>query len=397
MNPEGRPWCARSDPRMNRALEARLTNPDLTLYQCLSIGGFEYTADDSNAVDNENVTLIQRKNQLNRRVRSFKSRAASREQTMSDTAKRKKKAASRSAAEPEPEPAPDLRATQSNDDANSASNTQGLPLLDESAGSISALLQQQPPAAPLRSSQPQWNGHDSISSLTASLLAHGRTNTNTADHSAANDLSSSVMQLSSSAPPNQHPSASTDSDPRQEAAMRLFQQELLALQRQSDNGSQLQLQLQQPLQQMYVSPPQQQTQQSNSSAFGVAPTQQFNSNTQLDSTPRFTAAATTLTPQHGFSSSTTSQSSNLLGMAPDARQANALRLYREQVGALYDRCMAASGYGPQERQVSAPSYQSFVVLASGGEWERVQRDTGLVRTIQGAPRNNGPSDKSRFI
>ena len=67
-------WCARSDPRMNRALEARLQNPSLSLYACLRMGGFEFPRDEANSVDSDNVTLAQRKNQLNRRLRSYRKR-----------------------------------------------------------------------------------------------------------------------------------------------------------------------------------------------------------------------------------------------------------------------------------------------------------------------------------
>jgi type II secretory pathway pseudopilin PulG len=60
----------KGDPRMNRALAARLANPSLLLSEALRIGGFEYPSDDdSNNVDAETVSLAQRKNQLSRRIR----------------------------------------------------------------------------------------------------------------------------------------------------------------------------------------------------------------------------------------------------------------------------------------------------------------------------------------
>jgi hypothetical protein len=60
----------KGDPRMHRAVAARLSNPKISLFEALQVGGFEYPNDeDSNAVDSENITLGQRKNQLSRRVR----------------------------------------------------------------------------------------------------------------------------------------------------------------------------------------------------------------------------------------------------------------------------------------------------------------------------------------
>ena len=60
----------KGDPRMHRAVAARLEDPKMSLFDALKIGGFEYSDDhDSNAMDSEHITLGQRKNQLSRRVR----------------------------------------------------------------------------------------------------------------------------------------------------------------------------------------------------------------------------------------------------------------------------------------------------------------------------------------
>ena len=62
----------KGDPRMHRAVAARLENPNLSLFDALKEGGFEYPnndIDDGTMVDAENVTLGQRKNQLSRRLR----------------------------------------------------------------------------------------------------------------------------------------------------------------------------------------------------------------------------------------------------------------------------------------------------------------------------------------
>ena len=60
----------KGDPRMHRAVGARLANPKISLFDALQIGGFDYdNDDDANAVDSEQITLAQRKNQLSRRIR----------------------------------------------------------------------------------------------------------------------------------------------------------------------------------------------------------------------------------------------------------------------------------------------------------------------------------------
>jgi hypothetical protein len=64
----------KGDPRMNRAVAARLTNPKLSLLDALIAGGFSFPSDtsnvlDSDLLDNDGVSLAQRKNQLSRRLR----------------------------------------------------------------------------------------------------------------------------------------------------------------------------------------------------------------------------------------------------------------------------------------------------------------------------------------
>ena len=71
----------RGDPRMHRAVAARLANPDLTLFQALIEGGFKFPSLKMDATtnnkktfnnsiyDSDNVLLSQRKNQLSRRLR----------------------------------------------------------------------------------------------------------------------------------------------------------------------------------------------------------------------------------------------------------------------------------------------------------------------------------------
>mmetsp|Transcript_15185 Transcript_15185/g.33228 ORF Transcript_15185/g.33228 Transcript_15185/m.33228 type:complete len:557 (+) Transcript_15185:183-1853(+) len=71
----------KGDPRMHRALAARLDSPDLSLFEALKQGGFDYINDDDpNAVDSENITLGQRKNQLSRRLRLAKKEGHTAEQ-----------------------------------------------------------------------------------------------------------------------------------------------------------------------------------------------------------------------------------------------------------------------------------------------------------------------------
>lgn len=57
---------------MNRAVQARIDNPDMPLYHALRIGGFNFPAnEDASTLDNDKVTLGQRKNQLLRRLRQL--------------------------------------------------------------------------------------------------------------------------------------------------------------------------------------------------------------------------------------------------------------------------------------------------------------------------------------
>lgn len=62
----------KGDPRMHRALEARLTNPKASLLDALKKGGFEFHVIDNTWYDEDNILLSQRKNQLSRRVRLYK-------------------------------------------------------------------------------------------------------------------------------------------------------------------------------------------------------------------------------------------------------------------------------------------------------------------------------------
>jgi len=66
----------RGDPRMHKAVAARLASPEMSLLDALIAGGFEFPdgtegagKSDRNVYDSENVLLCQRKNQLSRRLR----------------------------------------------------------------------------------------------------------------------------------------------------------------------------------------------------------------------------------------------------------------------------------------------------------------------------------------
>jgi hypothetical protein len=67
----------KSDPRMDRAVQAKLDDPSLPLLDALRLGGFIFPELDCSILqyslqDNDNVKLTQRKNQLLRRIRSSK-------------------------------------------------------------------------------------------------------------------------------------------------------------------------------------------------------------------------------------------------------------------------------------------------------------------------------------
>lgn len=59
----------KGDPRMHKALRARLDNPKISLLDALTQGGFEFEWKDGISYDKDNVQLGQRKNQLSRRLR----------------------------------------------------------------------------------------------------------------------------------------------------------------------------------------------------------------------------------------------------------------------------------------------------------------------------------------
>ncbi len=62
----------KGDPRMHRALKARIDNPKLSLLDALKQGGFEFHWNGGTSYDSDNVQLGQRKNQLSRRLRLYK-------------------------------------------------------------------------------------------------------------------------------------------------------------------------------------------------------------------------------------------------------------------------------------------------------------------------------------
>lgn len=72
----------KGDPRMHRAVAARMADPDISLLDALIAGGFDYSKDCKNDVtllDSDGVTLGQRKNQLSRRLRLTRQSMTSRE------------------------------------------------------------------------------------------------------------------------------------------------------------------------------------------------------------------------------------------------------------------------------------------------------------------------------
>ena len=59
----------KGDPRMHKALKARLDDPKISLLDALIVGGFEFQWKNGISYDKDNVQLGQRKNQLSRRLR----------------------------------------------------------------------------------------------------------------------------------------------------------------------------------------------------------------------------------------------------------------------------------------------------------------------------------------
>ena len=75
----------KSDPRMQRAVQIKLDNPDTALKEALQLGGFEFHLKiptggqtDKNLVDQNGVSLSQHKNNLCRRLRQEKAMASGR-------------------------------------------------------------------------------------------------------------------------------------------------------------------------------------------------------------------------------------------------------------------------------------------------------------------------------
>ena len=85
-SPPGNPNLGRrGDPRMHKAVAARLACPEMSLLDALLAGGFEFPngtegvgKSDRNIYDSENVLLCQRKNQLSRRLRLARKQANTR-------------------------------------------------------------------------------------------------------------------------------------------------------------------------------------------------------------------------------------------------------------------------------------------------------------------------------
>ena len=82
----------RGDPRMHRAVAARLAKPQLSLFQALVAGGFKFPVNEMASkgngpiYDSDNVLLSQRKNQLSRRLRLLARRRQSHQMALNASA-----------------------------------------------------------------------------------------------------------------------------------------------------------------------------------------------------------------------------------------------------------------------------------------------------------------------
>lgn len=82
----------RGDPRMHRAVAARLAKPQLSLFQALVAGGFKFPVSEIASkgngpiYDSDNVLLSQRKNQLSRRLRLLARRRQSHQMALNASA-----------------------------------------------------------------------------------------------------------------------------------------------------------------------------------------------------------------------------------------------------------------------------------------------------------------------
>ena len=369
-----KPFCARSDPRMNRALEARLHNPALTLFQCLCIGGFDFHEDDAAELDSENVTLAQRKNQLNRRLRALRKRVSGSNKTSTTIA-------AASAGEKKKNPAPEEKqeAVAANQilraDADTISRDSLAAVADgiRSTAGLSGEQQVEAVARVLGVSAPHTQG-DSFRFFNSyeTLPNAGGPFFSVNQPIAPTENPNNCLSIFSLPTPVGNGGVTL-----QEASLTNAQEELLsslnsnlsvaAITNSLDNSSSL---AGGPIPNMPIArdsdillsqntfaPAQQQN--------TFAPAQQLSQFGQIGGSP-----ASLL---QSFLESQNFQMNSMgthAGGGRDSRKEEALRLFQQDIQSLYDTCMARAGFFPEERVPNSGSYRAFVVAASEQEWRR---------------------------
>lgn len=183
----------KGDPRMLKALHARLNDPKLSLLDALKIGGFEFHWENEVSYDSDHVQLSQRKNQLSRRLRLYKQsqqknqeggNMKANQQTKTTSATKRKKGhpiePKKKKIKPEPDQSSAVIATAVQSiDANKASmngngggtldfNMQFLPAFDQQASALSSVA-----ALPLRDHTVSLGGNAVSTSSLSSLSSSG--------------------------------------------------------------------------------------------------------------------------------------------------------------------------------------------------------------------------------
>ena len=354
------PFCARSDPRMNRALEARLRNPGLTLYECLCIGGFDFREDDAAELDSENVTLTQRKNQLNRRIRALRKRLSG--STQAPTA-----AASKNTKQAPAEKQEDFKIRAIPEGARSRTMRAGADTMRR--GTLSAVAGGVPNTLGLSGEQ-QLGAATHASVPSAQGDNHDPFNSWETLSTGAVPYFSANQPITLAGNSNNGPSIYSLPAPVGDGRV-TFQDPLPGnVQEELLGGSNSSLSIADITNAL-----------DNRSALAGGPIPHLPGTRDSDSIlfENSLMPATQIPHFHQIGSGAAGLLSflesnhfqmNGMGVGSDSRQEEALRLFQHDIQSLYNSCMIRAGFLPEERQPTSPSYRAFLSAASEQEWRR---------------------------
>jgi len=341
---------------MNRAVQARLDNPDIPLYHALRDGGFDFPAnEDASTMDGDQVTLGQRKNQLLRRLRQIarKKENEAAEGSVSEVSglgKQPFQAAETSSQATQEDQANLLNTKRSYDQA--VMGTQ-----DSAVGALGVPV---PPAAK-RVAASQQQQHPAGSSM------HTMANQSFSNHQALNPMTErpiSAQRFESSFGGNTSALADTNHQLYQHLNHSLGTSALPGTMSLDHNFL--------PFTQAAASGP-----TSFPSAAAVPPyllqslTQQHQANTSAAMHPYLSATAAGA-PNQSSSSLTPMPMPPHGGNAADQKQLFALQLFQQKVQTLYGQCMLAAGYSADDTIEQSQCFRGFAFVAWKQECERLQ-------------------------